>query len=137
MAPFCTTQPSGRDWVQPSRFVPLNMDTRFGSPYGLPGGGPTGVCTVSVGLFGDTLPAASRAVTVTAWSASGVRPVQVPVVVVPETEPHARPSAARSYPTTPTSSVDAAHVTVTLFGVMLTWLGLPGAVGGVGSPMMP
>src|SRR5438045_855063 len=114
MAPLCTTQPSGRDWVQPSRLVPLNMDTRLGSPYGLSvGGGPAGVWTVSAALFGEALPAASKATTEIAWSASGVRPTQVPVVVGAGTVPHARSPSRSPYAETPTLSVDAAQETVT------------------------
>src|SRR5262245_60219078 len=114
------------------------MDTRFGSPYGLSdGGGPAGVWTVSAGLCGEALPAASKATTLIAWSASAVSPWQVPVVVGAGTVPHGRSPSRMPYATTPTLSVDAAQETVTLFAVMLTWVGVPGAVGGVVSSPPP
>src|SRR5262249_42888713 len=109
-------------------------ETMFGSPYGLPPPPPFCVCTVSDGLAGETLPAASRALTVMTWSLSADSPPQSPVVTVPSTEPHWLSSANRSYATTPVAAVEAAHDTVTLFDVMLTGLGLPGAVGGLPSP---
>src|SRR5689334_6755515 len=106
MAPPVTVHAPAACGVHPSRLVPLNMETRFGSPYGLVGGGfPAGVWTASAPLGGETLPAASTAVTVMLWSASGVSPVQVPVVVGAATEPHAVPSAEIAYPVTPTLSV--------------------------------
>src|SRR4051812_27125488 len=35
MAPFLTVQPAALCGVQPSRVLPSNIETRFGSPYGL------------------------------------------------------------------------------------------------------
>src|SRR2546421_413247 len=71
MAPPVTVQAPAACGVQPLKFVPLNMETRFGSPYGLPPP-PFSVCTVSGGLAAEMLPAASRALTVVTWSAAAL-----------------------------------------------------------------
>ena len=70
-------------------------------------------------------------------SKSGLRPVQVPLVLGAVTWPQSWPSLKMSYPVTPTLSVEAAQCTVTVVGVMLSWTGVPGGVGGVVSPPPP
>ena len=72
-----------------------------------------------------------------AWSAFGVSPVQVPVVVFPPTEPQPWPSPNRSYPVTPVLSVEAVQDTVALVAVTLTWVTPVGALGGMTSPPPP
>src|SRR5204863_7330035 len=113
----------------PLRLLPLLSEAMCRYPFGVPVPPPFSLCTVTGGRSGDTLPAASRARTVMTWSASELRPPHSPVRTLPPTEPHALPSANRSYATTPVSSVEAPHDTVALVAVTLTWVGAPGAVG--------
>src|SRR5256714_14223455 len=70
-------------------------------------------------------------------SKSGLRPVQVPLVLGAVTWPQSWPSLKMSYPVTPTLSVEAVQCTVTVVGVMLSWTGVPGGLGGGGAPPPP
>src|SRR6266511_210913 len=86
-------------------------------------------------LAAETLPAASRALTVYVYVVDAERPVsvnEVPVAVATFVEPR-----NTSYPVTPTLSVDAVHASDTLDAVVPVTARLVGALGGVVSPPPP